>query len=245
MRARTCIGKARPRPRWAYGSAAIAILVGLGLTAPSLAAGLGERYVGVAGLAPEGGPACAGGEIYDDGSPEGGFGWADFITAGIYVQRFSPASDPSQYTDVCLCWQTVGPSMTFEFLLVIFDDDGPSGGPGTRLLDWPVTIDVTSDIGDFFTFDIRAAFFLAQPEAIWIGAQWDGSVYTDIFLCADGSPSTPAHPIYSSNNGGGNWFPVSSATQALLVRAVSEVPEMIFSDGFESGDTSGWTATVP
>jgi hypothetical protein len=30
-----------------------------------------------------------------------------------------------------------------------------------------------------------------------------------------------------------------------LVRAVSEVPEMIFADGLESGDTSAWSVAVP
>jgi hypothetical protein len=79
--------------------------------------------------------------IHDDGTVETGYQSAPGIL-GIFIDKFAPASCPSTYTSVCLAFMRLCGGTTSERVeVVVFDDDGPGGSPGTELGAMPVTID--------------------------------------------------------------------------------------------------------
>jgi len=70
----------------------------------------------------------------DDGTAENGYGGNPAaVTEATFVQQFSAADFPQGSIDtVCLGWVSLGPS-SINFEIVVFDDDGPGGVPGTEL----------------------------------------------------------------------------------------------------------------
>jgi len=86
---------------------------------------------------------------------------------------------------------------------------------------------------------------------VWTGTDSAGQAYPD--TCSDWTTSSAA---VSGNHGGSNaadsaWTAVrADACDATWFRlyCLSDIDPAIlfvFSDGFESGDTSAWSATVP
>jgi hypothetical protein len=75
---------------------------------------------------------CAGGEIHDDGTFEGGVGWAYVTTDGRFVSKFTPSSYPWKYYKFCLAlgkyWNLT--NSEFRFDIVVYDNTGDSGKPG-------------------------------------------------------------------------------------------------------------------
>ncbi len=150
----------------------------------------------------------------------------------------------SRYTEICICWFRGGVSTAIDFRLVAFDDDGPNGEPGSRLLDLPVTASgVPFPLGSFYSYNLEAAAFLIPPEAVWIGAEWYPGEMLGFSICSDDSPTTPVRPIRASNDGAQSWFDPPFFTAALLIRARRE--PLLFLNGFESGDTSEWSVVEP
>jgi hypothetical protein len=194
------------------------------------------------------GAACAGGEVYDDGVPEGGFGWSDVVEDGIYVQKFSPPEPAGLYHEICICWMrgTSGPQI--DFRLVAFDDDGVGGGPGTRILDRPATatsVPFPREGGAFYSYALGNDAFLVPAGGVWIGAEWNATEELGFGICTDDSLTTPQQEILASNDGGASWFDLVFQTSSLLLRARRLAVDPVFVDGFESGDTQAWSSTVP
>ena len=73
--------------------------------------------------------------IHDDGMLESAIG-ADpaLVTEMRVVDKFTPSSYPASYSSVCLDFVVLkdGPP-TYPIDVVVFDDDGPGGAPGTLL----------------------------------------------------------------------------------------------------------------
>src|SRR5262249_53874418 len=78
--------------------------------------------------------------IHDDGTVENGYSGCPGIMS-IWADKFTPATYPATYTSVCLSFNRlcVGPTSQ-QIEIVVFDDDGPGGSPGTELGAMPVTI---------------------------------------------------------------------------------------------------------
>ena len=70
----------------------------------------------------------------DDGVAENGYsGNAAIVAEATFVQQFSAADFPQGSIDtVCIGWVSLGPSAV-NFDIVVYDDDGPGGVPGTEL----------------------------------------------------------------------------------------------------------------
>ena len=70
----------------------------------------------------------------DDGVAENGYsGNAAVVSEATIVQLFNAADFPQGSIDtVCLGWVSLGPS-SINFEIVVFDDDGAGGVPGTEL----------------------------------------------------------------------------------------------------------------
>ena len=71
--------------------------------------------------------------IHDDGGIENGYsGNPALVTEVRFVDKFTPSSYPGSYSSVCLDFVILsGGPATYPIDVVVFDDDGPGGAPGT------------------------------------------------------------------------------------------------------------------
>ncbi|NJL29084.1 MAG: hypothetical protein HC897_14970 [Thermoanaerobaculia bacterium] len=154
-----------------------------------------------AGVGPQAirGTACAGGEIYDDGSAENGYsGNPATISSFEGVQRFTPASYPNSYQTVCIGLVATG-GTTLDLEIEVRDDDGPGGVPGTLL--GTIPFQATGIPGGlpcaFYEVDISSLALNITSGSVFIGARWNPMLFPSRFLCADESPATPLAPGFS------------------------------------------------
>ena len=177
---------------------------------------------------------CGRGAVPDDDLPENGYGWG---TANLFVQQFTPDAYPFVYTDVCVAFTQAGGDSTLDFDVVVFDDDGPGGGPGTLI---GAVASVASGVPpwldhSFATVDVEGAVPAIQEGSVYIGVGWDEGAELGFYVAADESPGTPQQVGYFSS-GGAPWQNTAGAFpgyRSLLLRA----------DGFASVD-GDWTQVV-
>ena len=146
--------------------------------------------------------------IYDDGTFENGYGWnPTLVTEGRSVMLFTPTAYPWQFNTVCFAF-TQNQTSTLDFDVVIYDDDGTGGEPGTEIAavtgltatgipGWPTLA--------WYDFDISSVPALTAGSW-YIGIRWnDVPAYPGTFVGADQSPSTPLQPGYGWNDNSGVW----------------------------------------
>ena len=175
------------------------------------------------------GTACAGGEIYDDGSAENGYsGNPATVTSFEGVQQFTPGSYPNGYQTVCIGLVSLnGPTLDLE--IEVRDDDGAGGTPGTLLGSVPfqATAIPAGLPCAFYSVDISSLNLNIASGSVFIGARWNPQVFPSRFVCADESPATVLHPGYINFNNPSLWqttqttFPVY---RAKLIRAIAGLP---------------------
>ncbi len=166
--------------------------------------------------------------IHDDGTVENGYGGGPGITV-IYADKFTPAAYPSSYTSVCLAFNRLcaGPA-SYPIEIVVFDDDGPGGSPGTELGSMPVTITNIPIFPDptpgWNSFDISSLNILVNEGSVYIGARWSSDSLAQVYMSADEN---------GPGSGGGYWFsnidnmwaPIQNVFplyRAMFVRAVEQ-----------------------
>jgi hypothetical protein len=166
--------------------------------------------------------------IHDDGTVENGYGGGPGITV-IYADKFTPAIYPSTYTSVCLAFNRLcaGPT-SYPVEIIVFDDDGPGGSPGTKLGAMPVTITNIPIFPDpvpaWNTFDISSLNILVNDGSVYIGARWSSSSLAQVYMSSDEN---------GPGFGGGYWFsnidnvwaPIQNVFplyRAMFVRAVEQ-----------------------
>jgi hypothetical protein len=167
--------------------------------------------------------------IHDDGTVENGYLSAPGIT-GIFVDKFTPTSYPSTYTSVCLAFDTLcaGPT-SYPVEVVVFDDDGPGGSPGSELGAMPVTI---TNIPHFpnptpvwNSFDISSLNIVVNDGSVYIGARWTPqSLLARVFLESDENGSGDGDGYYFDNFSN-VWTPIRNffpLYRAMFVRAVEQ-----------------------
>jgi hypothetical protein len=170
--------------------------------------------------------------IHDDGTVENGYGGGPGITV-IYADKFTPATYPSTYTSVCLAFNRLcaGPT-SYPMEVVVFDDDGPGGSPGTELGAMPVTITNIPVFPDptpaWNSFDISSLNILVNDGSVYIGARWSSDSLAQVYMSSDeNGPGT----------GGGYWFsnidnvwaPIQNVFplyRSLFVRALEQPGDM-------------------
>jgi hypothetical protein len=113
--------------------------------------------------------------IHDDGSIQSGYGGFPPILV-IFADKFTPSLYPSQYTAVCLDFVTsLGGPATQNIEVVVFDDDGPGGSPGTELGALPMTTSLhefNGPIPEWNSFDISSLGIFVGSGSVYIGARW-------------------------------------------------------------------------
>ncbi len=170
---------------------------------------------------PQIGPTCSGGIAVDDGSIEQGYRIG--ATDVRLVQRLTPLTHPATVSRVCTCWLTDSDASSTTFTFLIYDDNGPGGGPGTILGSIPSSVSIGAPFSSGFVGeDCTELGIELTSGGAYVGIQWDGLVNEDLFVCADESPTTPVAQVFRSTSGGTSWQPLTSSfpnNRALLFRA--------------------------
>jgi|SRR5215210_77992 len=168
------------------------------------------------------GPACTGGIQVDDGSFETGY----FVSGSDsrIVQRLTPAEYPSLLTRACICWIAGGPGTSnLSYNLLVYDDNGTGGQPGTLLGTRAVSANGISDTAPtFFGYDCSLLDIGVTSGSVYVGASWNQIANPNVYLCADESAETPAAAIYGSDDAGAHWTrfqDVEDRARAVGVRA--------------------------
>ena len=143
---------------------------------------------------------CASGYGADDGTPENGYGWG---TGAAFVQRFTPPSVPFVLDEVCTAFTQAGADSTLSYQVVIYDDDGPGGGPGTLLDFEPSIVGAVPPWLDtiFGTVLLDSNSIVVNEGSIYVGVSWDEISEIGFYVAADESSQTPAQAGYYSADG--------------------------------------------
>lgn len=168
-------------------------------------------------------PNCGLGVVYDNGGFESGYsiGPGD---AGS-VMRFDLPAGTTALDQVCTCFSRAASapsSMGFE--VVVYDNNGAGGGPGTFL----GSVDATASsipvfpATQFYNVNLAGSGITLPDQNVFVGVVWPGGS-PPIYICGDNSGSTPQRVLYGSGNGGASWtgygalFPTNPA-RALGIR---------------------------
>ena len=167
--------------------------------------------------------------IHDDGTVETGYQSGPGIL-GIFADKFTPASYQSIYTSVCLAFNRLCGGPTSERVeVVVFDDDGPGGSPGTELGAMQVTVDNIPIFPDstpvWNSFDISSLNIVVNDGSVYIGARWTPPSFFDrVFLSSDENGPGDGDGYYFDNFDN-FWTPIRNFFpfyRAMFVRAVEQ-----------------------
>jgi hypothetical protein len=167
--------------------------------------------------------------IHDDGTVETGYQSGPGIL-GIFADKFTPASYPRTYTSVGLAFNRLCGDGTSERVeVVVFDDDGPGGSPGTELGAMPVTVDnipIFPDVTPVWnSFDISSLNIVVTDGSVYIGARWmPPNLFDRVFLSSDENGPGDGEGYYFDNFNN-FWSPIRNFFpfyRAMFVRAVEQ-----------------------
>ncbi len=125
-----------------------------------------------------------------------------------------------------------GTSQSYD--LVVFDDDGIDGQPGTRLGSKAVTLTEAASYGDYYGYACADLNAFVQSGGVYIGPRWSTlppNPSADFFVCSDIRGSTPLAEAYQSNSGT-SWIDLTrpGSISALGIRAEFEHSECVPSE---------------
>ncbi|MBX6326163.1 MAG: Ig-like domain-containing protein, partial [Chthoniobacterales bacterium] len=172
--------------------------------------------------------------IHDDGIIDNGYSGAQgLVSTVIFADKFTPAAYPSMYTSVCLDLITFpGGPTTHSIEVVVFDDDGPGGSPGTELGALPVTatvhaVDSVPASPEWNSFDISSLAIIVNDGSVYIGARYAVPVSgSNVFVSSDETGTVGFAGGYWFNDLDGVWAPIENAFPAyhsMFIRAVEQL----------------------
>ena len=164
---------------------------------------------------------CNGGVKYDDGS------FQDAYQAGSsglvsMVMKFDLPAGTTTLDQVCSCFtrlSTATPS-TMNYEVVIYNDNGAGGAPGTLVAAIPVSasgLQVIPSVS-FANANVTSSGIVLPDNTVYVGARWPVG---NIFMCGDRSAGTAQRSNYYSTNSGASWTSMASFTsppRALGIR---------------------------
>lgn len=167
-------------------------------------------------------PQCTGGIVADDGTFESGYAVGTGQPgSSILVQKLS-LGGATQLDQACVCFarSQSNPGVdNFPFELVVYDDDGGNGTPGTLL--GSVNATATSvpifPNAKFFNVDLTSSGINLPGGNVYVGARWDGG--PSYYMCGDRSPASPQREIHASSQGV-VWTPIANLFGSESPRAL-------------------------
>jgi hypothetical protein len=166
---------------------------------------------------------CTAGVRKDDGTFENAVR-VPFVSDARFVQLLQPTSYPAILNRACVCWSTSQSFESMSYSLLVYDDNGTGGQPGSLLGAKVVSaVNLDAFTRDFFGYECSDLNVNLTSGGAYVGVSWNSASEIRYFLCTDESVSTPAATMYTSSNGGTTWSSVSSTdpnTRALGIRAV-------------------------
>lgn len=140
---------------------------------------------------------CSAGVVYDDGV------FTDFYDLPTYmVMRFDLPYGTTEIDQVCSCFGRLDAtsSSTLSFDVVVYDDNGPGGLPGTFLGSVAATATDVPIVAasQFYNVTLAGSGIVLPDSSVYVGVRFDSAGH---YVCGDRSFETPPRAIYDSANG--------------------------------------------
>lgn len=201
-----------------------------GAAASDMLSLVGDELPTATTVAPAGAFDCEGAPgliIPDDGSIENGYsGNPDTVSEATIVEGFAPEG---VLGTVCVSFVSLGPT-EHDYELVVFDDDGPDGAPGTELAAVSATATGIPNDGvppepAWYAVDLTSENIEVESGNIYIGVRMPAS---EIFLASDeDGPGGLQAGFFRTD--GGDWGELGTADlfpdySAMFVRPQFQDP---------------------
>jgi hypothetical protein len=171
--------------------------------------------------------------IHDDGGIENGYSGNPFVVSEVrFADKFTPSSYPASFTSVCLDFVILsGGPATYPIDVVVYDDDGPGGAPGTLLGELngqTATTHLFTGGGQapvWNSYDISSMGLNITSGSVYIGTRYVPPS-NNVFTSADESGPVGFAGGYWWNNFDGVWSPTQNAFAfytSMFIRAVESV----------------------
>jgi len=151
-------------------------------------------------------PQCSGGVVYDDGVFNDAYSIGDGDPGdATMVMKFDLPPGTTSLDQVCACFTRLSASSpsSMNYEVVVYNDNGPGGQPGTFLGSANATASALPVFSgsQFYSVNLSGSGISLPDTSVYVGVRWPGG---SIFLCGDRSP-TPQRSNYGSSNGGTSW----------------------------------------
>lgn len=170
--------------------------------------------------------------VHDDGTVESAYAGNSAWPNGIMmVDKFTPPAYPGSIRSVCVAFVGSSGVDALDFEIVVFDDNGPDGGPGTEL--GALAASVTGlpqypiETPTWSGFDISSLYTTIASGSVYVGVRWlPASVNNRVFLAADQSDDRPvgfAEGQYWNHGASGVWKPIEvpfTEYRSMFIRAL-------------------------
>lgn len=153
---------------------------------------------------------CEGGVVYDDGTLNSIY---ELGSASGAAMRFELPAGTASLDQLCVCLvRSAGAPSTMNFEMVVQDDNGPGGGPGSLLISQPLSVPGISTTPGFFNFNLTGLTTPLPPDlSVFVGIRWPANYGPEkIYLCGDTSSALPQRTNFFSNNNGATWGPYAT-----------------------------------
>ena len=170
------------------------------LALPAVAQEPNEIHIGTpeGAPAPEASPDCSQGVVYDDGE------FVDFygVRPAYVVMKFDLPSGTTALDQVCSCLARLdaGSPAALAYNVIVFDDNGSGGSPGTFLGSVPATANNIPVVGnyDFYNVSLAGSGIALPDTSVYVGVQYDSARH---LVCGDRSATTTQRNVFHSGNG--------------------------------------------
>ena len=204
----------------------------------------GEELPAATRVGPAGTFDCDGASglvIHDDGTVENGYsGNPAAATDVTVVEGFEPDGEQVLGT-VCIALLSLGPD-TRDFELVVYDDDGAGGTPGTEIAAVPATATgLPNGIPDpivWYTVDLSSENIVVESGRVYIGARWEVSD-PNVFLASDEDGAGGLGLGYFTTDSG-DWDQLGSGDIFPDYSAMFVRPQLAAPSGCSSPSDVSW-----
>lgn len=173
-------------------------------------------------------PNCSAGVVYDDGEFTDGYSLGDGDPGdSSMVMKLDLPAGSTGLEQVCVCFSrsdTAAPSLNFQ--IVVYNDNGASGSPGTLLGVVNATATNMTVAPKLYSVNLTGSGISLPDTGVYVGVRWPGG--PDYFLCGDRSGTTPQRSNFGSGNQGASWTNMSAIFPTAPPRALGIRADPLF-----------------